>query len=183
MLVGIAYAEMVTAVRESVRSSGLTLGTTILFWVFFFTCMRFFVGNQLHLMSENLLKMNGGVWFFDLMFITLQTLVIIFLGGLSSVEANRNSVVDFVDLLIMLYSIDVLWITSQWGLGKISTAWRRTFVPWAWAILNSLLLISILILHLVTRDLFSNTSLIWLGCLSAIGFVVDLILIDYYELI
>jgi hypothetical protein len=183
ILIGLAYQEMVAPIRESVRSSGVTLGTVILFSVFFLTSMRFFMGNQLHLMSEGLLKMKGEVWFYDLMVIIFQTTTMVFLGGVSSVEASRSAKIGFVELLVALYAIDVLWILSQWGLGKVLKDWRRSFIPWAWGILNTVLIIGMVLLRLAVGDLYSNSGLIWLGILNGIAFVIDVMLVDYYDVL
>lgn len=183
ILIGLAYQEMVAPVRESVKSSGITLGTAILFSVFFLTSVRFFIGNQLHLLSESLLKMKGVVWFYDLMVIITQTTVMVFLGGVASVEMSRTARIGFVELLIVLYSIDVVWIVSQWGLGKVLRHWRRSFIPWAWGILNALLILSMAFLRLVCGDLYSNMGLIGIGILNGIAFIVDIMLVDYYDVL
>jgi len=96
LLIALAYQEMIVPVRESVRTSGMTLGTFLLMTIFFVTTMRFFVGNQLHLLSESLVKMPGLVWFYDLMVIIIQSVVLTFLGGVSSVEVNRQTSMDFI---------------------------------------------------------------------------------------
>lgn len=183
ILIGLAYQEMVAPVRESVRVSGITLGTVVLFTIFFLTSMRFFMGNQLHLMSDSLVKMKGVVWFYDLMVIIFQTTIMVFLGGEASVEASRTAQIGFVELLIALYAVDVLWIISQWVLGKTVKGWRRSFIPWAWGILNSLLILSMILLSLFVNDIYSNTGLIWLGILNIIGFIVDVLLVDYYDVL
>jgi hypothetical protein len=183
IIIGLAYQEMVTPIRESIRSSGITLGTIIMFSIFFLTSMRFFMGNQLHLMSEALVKMEGEVWFYDLIIIILQTVVMVFLGGVSSVEVNRSVKIGFIELLIALYAIDVLWVISQWGLGKILPSWRREFIPWAWCILNTSLIIWMIVVALMMNDLYSNAGLLWLGILNGMAFVVDVILIDYYKVL
>jgi|GEM_PF-2252914 len=181
LLIALAYQEMITPVRESVRTSGMTLGTFLLMTIFFVTTMRFFVGNQLHLLSESLVKMPGLVWFYDLMVIIIQSVVLTFLGGVSSVEVNRQTSVDFIQLLIILYVIDVAWIISQWILGKILPKWRRVFIPWAWAILNSILVICIVALGFFVDDKYSTFGIIILFVLNLIGFIVDVVLVDYYD--
>jgi len=181
LLIALAYQEMIVPVRESVRTSGMTLGTFLLMTIFFVTTMRFFVGNQLHLLSESLVKMPGLVWFYDLMVIIIQSVVLTFLGGVSSVEVNRQTSVDFIQLLIILYVIDVAWIISQWILGKILPKWRRAFIPWAWAILNSILVICIVALGFFVDDKYSTFSIIILFVLNFIGFIVDVVLVDYYD--
>jgi len=181
LLIALAYQEMITPVRESVRTSGFTLETFLLMSVFFLTTMRFFVGNQLHLLSESLVTMPGLVWFYDLMIIIIQSVVLTFLGGVSSVEANRQTPVDFVQLLIILYVIDVAWIISQWILGKILPKWRRVFIPWAWGILNSILVICIQAFRFFVNDIYSTFGIVVLFVLNLIGFIVDVVLVDYYD--
>jgi hypothetical protein len=184
ILIGLAYQEMVTPVRESVRANGITLGTSIIFFIFFMTSMRFFIGNQLHLMSDGLLKLKGRVWFYDLLCIILQTTILVFLGGVSSVQASRSAKIGFVGLLIVLYSADVLWILSQWLLGIVfKKGWRRDFIPWGWFILNIILVACMLMLYFTGRDLYSDTLLIWLGILNGVAFIVDVILVDYYDVL
>jgi hypothetical protein len=183
MLIGLAYAEMFPPIRESVRAHGLTLGTIILFFIFFMTSMRFFVGNQLHLLSESCLRMRGDMWLYDFLIITYQTLILCFLGGLSSVAINYRVQIDFVDLLIFLYAVDIVWIVSQKLFGLFFKGWNREFIPWAWAILNGLLVVGIVVLRLLIDDIFSNQGLIWLGVLSGVAFILDIILIDHYDII
>jgi CDP-diglyceride synthetase len=175
LLIALAYQEMIVPVRESVRTSGMTLGTFLLMTIFFVTTMRFFVGNQLHLLSESLVKMPGLVWFYDLMVIIIQSVVLTFLGGVSSVEVNRQTSVDFIQLLIILYVIDVAWIISQWILGKILPKWRRAFIPWAWAILNSILVICIVALGFFVDDKYSTFGIIILFVLNFIGFIAQIV--------
>jgi len=183
MLIALAYAETFPPVRESVRTYGLTLGTIILFFVFFLTSMRFFIGNQLHLLSEYCVRMRGDMWLYDFLIIALQTLVLCFLGGLSSVDINYKVQIDFVDLLIFLYAFDIAWVISQKVLGVVFHSWRRDFIPWAWAILNGLLMTAIIVLRFIVGDIYSNIGLIWLGILSIIAFMMDIILIDHYDII
>ena len=183
LLIGLAYQEMVEPVRASVRAFGIRPDTFLLMAIFFMTSMRFFVGNQLHLLSESLATMPGLVWFYDLMIIIAQSVVLIFLGGVSSAEINHEVRVGFIQLLVTLYLIDVIWITSQWLLGKLFPSWRRSFIPWAWAILNSVLILSIMLLNLLVQDLYSISGIVIIFVLNLIAFIVDVILVDYYDAI
>ncbi|MCK6562475.1 hypothetical protein L6R21_25020 [bacterium] len=180
LLIGIAYQEMISVVRESMRLSGITVGTTLLTATFFFTSMRFFVGNQLHLLSDALLRMPGLVWLYDVMVIISQSIALIFLGSSSSIEINRKIMIGFLEFLVVLYIIDIAWIVSQWILGRFLRNWRRGFIPWAWAILNSILVICMLFLNAFTSDIYSASALTWLFGLNLIGFIVDVVLVDYY---
>jgi len=183
MLITLAYAETFPPVRESIRTSGLTLGTSILFCVFFLTSMRFFIGNQLHLLSESCVRMRGDMWLYDFLVITCESLILCFLGGLSSVDINYHVQIDFIDLLIFLYAIDIAWIISQKVLGIFFQDWKREFIPWAWATLNILLIVAIIVLCLIVDNIYSDKGLIWLGIFSIVAFILDIILIDYYDII
>jgi len=183
VLIGLAFQEMVLPVRESVRTAGITLGTTVFFIIFFLTSMRFFIGNQLHLISDGLLKMKGIVWFYDLIWIIIQTTFLIFLGGVASVEASRPARISFIGLLIALYTADVVWIISQWMLGKFFQSWRRGFIPWMWVILNSSLIISMTVVRCFTGDLYSKTMLISLLIMNVAAFMIDVVISDYFDLL
>ncbi len=183
ILIGLAYQEMIVPVRESIQMSGITLSTVILFSIFFLTSMRFFIGNQLHLTSEVLLEMKGEVWFYDLMVIILQTTIMVFLGGVSTAEASRRAKIGFAELLTALYVVDVLWIVSQWALGKIFRNWRRSFIPRAWGILNTALIVLMVVLRLTMGDLYSGIGLILLGIVNGIVFVIDVMLVDYHDVL
>jgi len=183
MLIGVAYQEMIAVTRESIHASGITLGVLVLFFVFFLTSLRFFIGNQLHLLSKALIEMRGDVWFYDFIVITFQTILLAFLGGASCVEVCRVARIGFVEILIALYAVDVFWIVSQWVMGRILRRWRRDFVPWAWAILNTVLIVSLLTLRFTIDDIYSEGGLIWLGILNAAAFVVDVGLVDYHGVI
>jgi len=180
LLIGLAYAEMIPPVRDSIEASGFTFGTVVLFIVFFLTSMRFFIGNQLHLLSDVLVQLPGGVWLYDLMVIICQSIAFIFLGGLCSIEAARGGRIGFVDVLAAIYAIDVIWIASQWGLGRIISRWKREFVPWAWAILNSALVMGLFLLRSLC-DSYSTQGLVVLLVLNVVGFALDVVLVDYYN--
>jgi len=183
LLIGLAYQEMVTPVRETVRASGITFSTFALVSIFFFVSIRFFIGNQLHLLSGGLAKLPGLVWLYDLVVIVTQCVVLVFMGGDSTVAQNQNAVIGFIDLLVTLYVIDVLWIISQWILGKIIPTWKRGFLPWGWGVLNAVLVIFIFALKFIVGDIYSTTGLAWLLGLNFIAFLVDVVLVDYYDAI
>jgi hypothetical protein len=181
LLIGLAYQEMIPVVRESVRTNGLVLETFLLVAIFFFTTIRFFVGNQLHLLGTGLAKMPGLVWLYDLGVIIIQSVALIFLGGVSSLEVNRSISIGFAELLITLYAIDVLWIVSQWAIGKLTKSWKRDFIPWVWGILNTVLIICILLLKAFLSDVYSTLGIVILFAINLIAFIVDVVLVDYFD--
>lgn len=183
MLIGLAYQEMLAPVRDSVRTAGFTFGTLSLAFTFFFTSMRFFIGNQLHLLNDNTLRLRGDVWIYDFLIITLQTVILCFLGGVSSVEVNRIAHVGFLGLLIALYLLDIAWVVSQWTLGRLIKQWRRESLPWPWAVLNTLTVIVIAGVAHFAHDPYSSWPLVTVLCVSAAAFVADMILIDYYDVV
>lgn len=63
ILSALACQEMVASVRESVRGSGITAGTAMLFLSFLLTSIRFFSGMVLHLVSPGFARVPGRVWF------------------------------------------------------------------------------------------------------------------------
>jgi hypothetical protein len=182
-LVGIAYQEMVGAVRDSVRAHGFSLGTIVLMVIFFLTAMRFFVGNQLHLQSDRMQVIKGSVWFIDLMVIVLESTLLLFLGGLSSLEASLASPVGFFWLLTVLYLVDVVWIFWQWVMHRLSPAWKREFIPWPWAALNAFLAMVMLAIYWSSGNFYSRNALIILGLLNVAGFVFDMVLVDNYKML
>lgn len=181
VLIGLAFQEMVAPVRDSVRSVGFTWATFLIAVIFFLTSVRFFIGNQLHLLNEDLLAMSGFVWFYDLVWILLQTLVLVFLGGVASYEATSIASVSFVTMLIVLFVIDVFWICSQWLLGNLLPGWKREFIPWGWAILNSSQVICLLFLKFVVANIYEGFGLFFLVAINIVAFVVDILLLDYYD--
>jgi hypothetical protein len=181
LLIGLAFQEMILASREAFSSEGITIETILFGLMFFFIAVRFFVGNLLHLQSENLLVLPGLVWMYDLLAIVAQSSVLVLIGSFVTVQVNRDADVGFLDYVIMLYTIDVLWILSQWMIGRVFQTWRRESVPFAWAFLNFLLIVSFWILSSLIPDIYSLEGLIGLTVLNFIGFVADMVLIDYYD--
>lgn len=183
LLIGLAFQEMIDVVKAGMQGGNLTLDILFLTLTFFFISMRFFVGNQLHLLSDALVHLPGSVWFYDLMIIISQCVVLIFLGSLVSVDINQKTSITFIDFMVVLYMIDITWIISQWALGKVLKTWKRAVIPWAWAILNATLVLLTVILNLVIKDIFTVQGLGWLLILNLVAFVVDVVLVDYYDAI
>lgn len=183
MLIGVAYQEMIASVRDSIRGSGLTLSEAALFTVFLLTSLRFFIGNQLHLLNRALVEMKGYVWFFDFIIITVQSILLCFLGGASNIDICRTARIGFLEILLSLYILDVLWILTQWALGLAMRTWKRRFVPFAWGILNSLLIVSLIVARIVVGDIYSELGLIIIGLLNVVAFFADVILVDAFKVI
>lgn len=182
LLVGLAYQEMVTVVTASFIASGFILKELLLIGVFFFVSTRFFIGNQLHLISNDFLELPGVSWLYDVMVITVQAILLILLAGFTSIDINHKSSFGFVEILIILYTIDILWILSQKVWKKIDSKLRKK-IPWKWAILNICLGTFVIILTLSYEDIYSTTGLIWLFVLELFAFIVDVFVLDLHGII
>jgi hypothetical protein len=180
-LVGIAYQEAIAAAGKALDTGVGVQETAMMSIIFFFVSIRFFIGNQLHLLSDSLIELPGTVWLYDVMVIIVQSVTLVFLGTNVYYDPSNTAIVGFVEFLIVLYVIDVFWIVSQWALGFLSAQWRRPFVPWAWAILNSILVVGMMLVYWASDSPLSREYLAWLLALNLVAFIVDLILLDYYE--
>lgn len=179
LLIGMAFQEMMSVVKESVQQGGINPQTLLLPLTFFCVSMRFFIGNQLHLLSDSFARVVGSVWVYDLMVIIVQSMVLILAGAFSSVEANRNVEFGFVECILFLLILDVAWIVSQGILGRAFRSWKRESVPWGWAILNSVLVVLIYLVSVCVDDLYSTSGLISILILNLLAFVVDVFWLDY----
>jgi len=93
------------------------------------------------------------------MVIMVQSVVLILLGFASSVEANRGATLGFVEYLVGLYIIDVLWVVSQSVIGERSQRGRGRLYRGV-AILNSILVGCLFVLQLSVRRLVRR---LWVG--------------------
>lgn len=183
ILVAMAYQEMILVVKELVRADRFGLEALLLPITFFFVSVRFFVGNQLHLLSDNLTDLPGLAWLYDLMVIITQSIVLVLLGGATSNE-SPTSAIQFIDYMILLYVVDVLWIVTQWLIGRFAPDWRRSFVPWAWAILNTVLVVALFVLGVAFgAGIHTGPGLLCVAGLNILAFVIDVVLVDYYKVI
>jgi hypothetical protein len=184
LLVGIAFREATRPTLDSINEMGITWEVLILLVAFFLTTMRFFIGNQLHLLSQSLLQKAGIVWFFDFAVIVVQSFILTLLGATSSAKSSLGQRVGFLEFLLLLYALDVLWIASQWLMGKLFGAtWQRDFIPWAWAVLNFSSTVVFSLIKALTTNVYSGLPLLVIGLVSVIAFTVDVVLVDYYDVI
>ena len=183
LLIGVAYQEMVLTVRASLDREGLTLTTLLLAAIFLFISMRFFIGNQLHLLGDSFTRLPGLLWLFDLLVIITQSIVLILIGSYSTKIVNDTYKIGFVEYIVALYSIDIIWILSQSIMCKINPKWTREFIPKGWAILNFILIISIIAARMTIKAPYSEIEVILLFIINFMGFIGDVVLIDYYDAI
>jgi len=183
VLIGIAFQEMIYTIKTPIINDGITINNSFLGLTFFLVSIRFFIGNQLHLFSESFLKSPGLLWLFDLIIIIVQSIILIFLGGLCIVNKNINTSIGFKEFLVILFSIDVFWLFAQWIMGKIVRTWKRHSIPWEWAILNGVLLLFLILINVIIDDVYSDLGLFLLMSTNLIAFIIDVILIDHYDTI
>ena len=179
VLLGVAYQEMVGPAKASLQLSGLSLGLVAYFSIFTITTLRFFIGSQIHI-SDHLLEMSGKFWFFDLAFISLEMTVMIFMGSVSTPDASKIARIPFSHYLITLYSIDLAWIVLQWILAKIWKSWQRPFFPWAWGLLNAILILSVISIPSILGSVDIPSGLIAFLAVNVVAFVIDVFLVDHY---
>jgi hypothetical protein len=180
ILFGLAFTEAVQSVQTA---EGDLFRSSLLFLSFFVTALRFLIGAHLHLVSRELVELPGKVWFYDLCIIIAEAVVFVFMGTLCSVGASRRSSLGFASLLTMLYTLDILWVTSHWALAKIWPSWRRPSIPWGWAILNLSLLACMALLALLPGDMYGVGIVGAMALTNVAAFAVDVLLIDHAGLL
>lgn len=119
-LISVAYSTPLSAV-EAATKHGVSIRSVALFIVYSLTVLRFFVGNVLHLESEELTRAGSErKWFWDLTFIVAECVVLIFLGDVTSLQRSSEYSLNFFYLLLGLYSLDVAWLLSVAGLHALA---------------------------------------------------------------
>jgi hypothetical protein len=182
-MTGIAFQEMVVGVGDDFRRGLLDIETVLLAGVFCLTAIRFFVGAALHLTTGDLLDATGFVWMYDLLFILFETLLLIFLGGSSSIVRSNGG---FTLILVLLLVTDMLWVASQWAIGRVDGRFRRRRIPWEWFWINAATVTAIVLSQAITmpQGVYGGLwGVVTLGVINVIAFVVDLFTVDQYGLL
>lgn len=102
ILVGLAYQEAADPVRESLNSKGITLGTMALSSMFFFAALYRFISSYVSLAIY-----RGVLWFVAFLGEILASVVLIFMAGLCTEEANLGVRYTFLDYLVLYYILDL----------------------------------------------------------------------------
>lgn len=192
-LIAVAYAEPVDVVHEALQKHGVSIQSLALFVVYFLTALRFFIGDILHLDEDELTAgQDAGAevrWFYDLSFIVLECVTLIFLGSVASLGESAASRVSFFDFLALLLIADLVWISSMGLLdwqsrrqadSRFWRLWRRGQVPYGWAALNGILLLAVWALGFMS-DLTPSAGKLWvLVGLTVVAFVIDVFVLNYY---
>jgi biotin transporter BioY len=183
LLIGLAYQEMIRPVRDWVRAYGVTYSVLVLTAAFFLTSLRFFIGAQLHLVDESITRPRSPIWIMDFMVIAFEMILFIFLGGLTSVNANANAHYDFLEILILILAVDILWVVAQFVLGLLSSKMSRADIPWKWATINLASLLLLGVIYLLGLSPFSTLGLSIIFAVSALAFIFDVFVVDYFNVV
>jgi hypothetical protein len=181
-LIALAIAEAVAPMREALTTNKLTWQSLILFAVFMLTTIRFFFGFQLHLMDDKLVESNGLVWLFDFIVIVVETIILTFMGELSTVEKNAGATWDFMRLLELLLFADIMWALLQELLSFYFASWKRR-VLWGWGLSGLVLLALFAVVRCLAGDFYTDYALWSLLVINLAAFITDVILIDHYDLV
>lgn len=182
LLVGLAFAESVPPIREAIRTEGFTFGTAMLGISFFLTSTRWLIGGWAHLIDP---KNHGWAWFTDFLLITLQTMILVFMGGLVSSRADAQARVDYTTLLLWLLGSDVVWLLVRrlgHGFAQRRSASPLPPLPMRWAYLNLAVIVVLLAARRFAGD-HTITTYAVLGIASVIAFVLDVLVFDYSRLL
>jgi hypothetical protein len=135
------------------------------------------------LLDPHTATLPGLLWLYDFAVFLAENTTFIFMAGVASVDASRTARFGFIELLLFLYAIDVIWVCSQWLLGKIHPLWCRKIIPWAWALINAAAIISMGVPRFIGIDVYSLPVLVWVVVVNVAAFVVDVVLVDYFDLL
>jgi hypothetical protein len=191
-LIAVAYSEPVGAVTQAFDKHGVNVKTLAWLIVYVATVLRFFVGDILHLEKADLVAPEAELrWFWDISFIVMQCIVLIFAGAVTTIYASATAGVTFVDYLLVLYALDVIWIVSvrtfhAFGTMSRSPTMFRLMVrkddmpPVWWAVINIALGFTMWRFGLVARHPhITNYQLEAVLAANALAFVADVFLIRY----
>jgi hypothetical protein len=182
ILLGIAFDQMFSVMIPLLKNHTLQFGDITLCLIFLITTFRFFIGNQLHLLNEEVVMLRGVLWMYDLLMITLQTLMLVVLGSMSVLHSNEVRP-DFFSYICVLYGIDIFWILSIWLIGVLVPHMRRATIPWPWLILNLVLTVCIVITQSLFDSVYEPLPLMILAFMNGIAFLLDILLIDIHRVL
>lgn len=150
-LIAVAYSEPVGPVTETFNKHGVNVRSLAWLVIYVATVLRFFIGNIVHLENHDLTGDDAVFkWFWDISFVILECVVLIFAGAVTTLHSSSLAHVSFTDFLVVLYCIDVTWLVSIQILSAIGKSRNPLFfrsmvrkddmAPFQWAIVNVLLI-------------------------------------------
>jgi hypothetical protein len=180
VLYGLALTNMMITLADALNKDKLFFVDIALASIFFLVSLRFIIGNQIHIASDAMVTKNEAfAWMFDFTVITVQFALFIFLASLATVQSTQEKEYGFVELLIMIYCIDVVWIVLQ----CVPVAGnRRKKIPWQWACLNAVVILAMICVNAIWNQIYSATPMVWLLGINLLAFFVDVVLCDYVGL-
>lgn len=151
---GFALKNMLESVQQIITTYDFCIPPEVFIFpfIFFVTIFRFLIGNILHLRSLEEHKTHAIIWLYDLLVITLESMLFILMSYFIYDHDN-----NFVPTLTILCIVDTFWVFSMFP------HWRRKQrpeMPWAWGMIN---LVSFLILFAMVFANFPFAPLSVLG--------------------
>jgi hypothetical protein len=116
-LIGLAYQEAIAPVRTSIIVSGITFVTSAIFITFFLLGLATFIACYYSL----ILGAYGRLaWLVQFAMFAIESVVLIFMGGVASADASARARYGFVDLLFLYVTLGTVWslATLAWTLWK-----------------------------------------------------------------
>ncbi len=153
------------------------------------TALRFFIGDILHLEEADLTTPEAEVkWFWDFSFIIAECLILIFAGTVTSIYIDTH--VSFVDYLLVLYAVDIIWLSSfplfhALGqphrfpklFGRMVRRKHISFLELGWIFINATLAFILWVLGLIWHQhSASNRTLVGLLVANIVAFCFDVFL-------
>jgi hypothetical protein len=191
-LVAVAYSEPVAPVTEAFNEHGVSLRSLGWLTVYGLTVLRFLIGDILHLERGDLTVPEAqGKWFFDILVIVAECVILIFAGTVTTLQASSAARVSLIDYLVVLYAVDATWIFAMLALDSLgkSPEHRHRFSSWvrkndkapvSWAFINLLLLGFVFALGLAfTRSPPAEWKVALVVAVNIVVFFVDVVTINY----
>ena len=181
VLIGVAYEATIEPIGESLRTGKDTGGTLILLGAFVMTTFRFLVGNYRHLNHEATKKSPRYILLYDMFWIGLESIAMIYLGSFMSIDRNQKALesagnpFNYLSLLLMISGIDVLWLLSRTALIRRMRGIEveRAF-HWDWLGINAaMVIIGLVALCCYRRALLDTWFLSLMLLVNFVFFLVD----------
>lgn len=179
VLVGVAFEATIDPVHHAFKIGSGRIEAVLLLFTFMTIAFRFLIGNFRHLRSNSSEKLPAGLLLYDMFWIGLESVVMIYLGSATSIEENPISQgigsVDYIFLQSLLFLLDVIWILSQVVCGLVIRKWKRKpdDIQWRWLIINLMVVVILVLLKVFVEDVFSICTLSLVAGISFIVFLVD----------
>ena len=182
VLIAVALEHSAEPMFEILKTKGLASATDWLMpFIFLVTTMRFYIGNQLYLREiEEAEGLSPLMWLTDFAFILAESFLAIFMAKLCTLTASATSKMGFFTTVMYLLLMDIVWISFQALSGRVTKNWKRSRVPWGWALLN----IATVVVLLVSEEiLYKPSGLRVAAVVFGISAIVDVYKMDYYGLL